>query len=197
MVLPYDSDHNAHWSWLLHCPNKISIVPGKNRLAVTGSPARSQIDFFASLPVNLDVHNRFDPPALNWRNKTSGGKTVQYPDQWHAAVSPVEKVRKVRYLSILQVLSENKGNTFATPDILDDHTFRVGSWSIAAELDPNRTAAIEIKSSDQKAVLAANKGSITIGAERYATTRSNTAILVEKLTDCEIVRESTDSCPIP
>jgi len=39
---------------------------------------------------------------------------------------------------------------FALSEMYDNHTVRVGSWSMTAELDPSRAAAMEIQSSDQK-----------------------------------------------
>jgi len=198
IVVVYDeleADHPAHWSWLLHSPDKISSDPAKNCLIVKNSFARSQIDFFAARPLHFDVHNRFNPPALNWRKRTSGGKVIQYPDQWHAAVSPERKVRKMRYLTILQVLDRNAKHPFASSEMFDDHTIRVGSWSITAELDPSQPATMEIQSHDQKAALAVNKGSISVASKRYTATQPNSSLLIEKLPGREIVRESADSYP--
>ena len=163
-VIIYDeleADHRAQWSWLLHCPDKISADAANNRLDATTSTARSRVDFFAETPLSFDVHNRFDPPALNWRERTSGGKLVEYPDQWHAVVSPTRKTAKMRYLVIVQVLGRDDGSSLASSEMLGDNTVRVGAFSIAAGLDPAKPATLEIRSSDQKAVLAANKYSVT------------------------------------
>ena len=199
IIVLYDeleADHPAHWSWLLHCPDRILSDPTKNRLTVTSSFARSQVDFFAARPLHIDVHNRFDPPALNWRQRTSGGKVIQYPDQWHTVISPTQKVRTMRYLAIIQILDKNDERPFALSEMYDNHTVRVGSWSMTAELDPSRAAAMEIQSSDQKTALAVNKRSITVANERYTATQPNSSLLVEKLPGSEIVRESADSNPV-
>jgi hypothetical protein len=198
IVVIYDeleADHAADWSWLLQCPDKISSDPAKNRLSVTGSTARSQVDFFAPVPLNLNVLNRFDPPALNWRQRTSGGKLIQYPDQWHAAVSPNNKIRKMRYLTIIQILDKNDNRPFASSDLISDQTVRIGSWSIATELDPTQPATMEIKNSNQETALAVNKGSITLASKRYQASRTYSSLLVEKLPGREIVRESVDTYP--
>ncbi len=163
-VIIYDeleADHRAQWSWLLHCSDKISADVANNRLDATTSTARSRVDFFAKTPLSFDVHNRFDPPALNWRERTSGGKLVEYPDQWHAAVSPTRKTAKMRYLVIVQVLGRDDGSSLASSEMLADNTVRVGAFSIAAGLDPAKPATLEIKSSDQEAVLSANEYSVT------------------------------------
>jgi hypothetical protein len=163
IVVIYDelqADHPAQWSWLLHSPNKISLDAKYNRLGVTTSTARSRVDFFAATELNFDVHNRFDPPALNWRNRTSGGKLVEYPDQWHAIVSPAKKVDKMRYLAVIQVLDRNDMKPFLSADLSAENIVRIGLWSIAAGLNPTEPATLEIKSSDGQAILTADHDSV-------------------------------------
>ncbi|MCP4261975.1 MAG: DUF4962 domain-containing protein [Planctomycetes bacterium] len=198
IVVIYDeleADHPAQWSWLLHCPEKISSDSANNCLIASIPSARSKVDFFAPIPLSFDVHDRFDPPALNWRNRTSGGKVIQYPNQWHASVSPEGEVNKMRYLAIIQVLDKNTESQFTSPRVLGNHVVQVGAWSIDAELDPTIPAALEIRSSDQKAALAVNKASITISSQQYETTRQDSSILIEKLPGRDIVIESSDSGP--
>ena len=199
IVVIYDeleADHAAQWSWLLHCTDKISANRAGNCLTATVPTARSRIDFFASIPLNIDVHNRFDPPALNWRNRTSGGKIIQYPNQWHASVSPEGKVNKMRYLAIIQVQGTKDESPFTSPRELDNQAVHMRPWSIEAELDPTKTATLEIQNLNRKAALAVNKASITISSKQYKTTRRNSSILVEKLPDGNIVIESVDSDPL-
>jgi hypothetical protein len=154
-VVIYDeleADHPADWSWLLHCPDEISCHEENNRLTATTSTARSRVDFFAARPLSFDVHNRFDPPALNWRKRTSGGKLVEYPDQWHAVVSPAEKAERMRYLAVIQVLGRDEAKSFDTPELTDDDVVRVGSWSIVAGLDAAGPAALEVSKDGQPAL---------------------------------------------
>lgn len=101
----------------------------------------------------------------------------------------------MRYLVVAQVLGASDGSPFASPEALGNNTIGVGPWSIVAELDPSRPAALEIRSSDQKAVLGVNKPSVAIGSKRYKTTRPDSSILVEKLRDRDTVAESADSGP--
>jgi hypothetical protein len=157
-----EADHPAEWSWLLHSPDKISPDAKNNRLAATTSTARSRVEFFAATPLNFDVHNRFDPPALNWRNRTSGGKLVDYPNQWHATVRPVRKVNRMRYLAIVQVIGRDDTEPFDTSELTDDNTIWVGPWSIVARLDTAGPASLEIKSSNGQAVLTANGDSVNM-----------------------------------
>lgn len=159
-VVIYDeleADHPAKWSWLLHCDDRILRQADSDRLTATTLTARSRVDFFAATPLSFDVHNRFDPPAVNWRNRTSGGELVEYPDQWHAAVSPTEKVDKMRYLTVIQVLGLGSTKPFDSAEMTGDNAVRVGTWSIKAGLDPAAPAAIEIRGDDGQVVLTANR----------------------------------------
>ncbi|MHC4541254.1 MAG: DUF4962 domain-containing protein, partial [Planctomycetota bacterium] len=198
VVVIYDeleADHPARWSWLLHSPDKITCEPGSNRLVVAAPSARSQIDFFAPLPLSFDVHDRFDPPAVNWRDKISGGKVIRYPNQWHACVSPTSKVGTMRYLAVIQVAGLDDVSLLDSPEVRGRDTIRVGSWSIAATLDPAKPAALEIQSLDGKAALAVNKPSVTLASARYQAARLDSSILVEIRPDGDIVQESTDVSP--
>ena len=166
-VVLYDeleADHPAEWSWLLHCDDKISREANRDCLTATTATARSRVDFFAATPLSFDVHNRFNPPALNWRKTTSGGKLVEYPDQWHAAASPMRKVSKMRYLTVMQVLDRSETTPFDSCGLSDDNVVRTGPWSIAAELDPARPATLEIRSGNGQVVLAVNGDSFTLGS---------------------------------
>ncbi|UCE49905.1 MAG: DUF4962 domain-containing protein [Phycisphaerales bacterium] len=165
-VVIYDeleADHAARWSWLLHCPEKISVDAKNNRLTATTSTARSRIDLFSATPLSFDIHNRFDPPALNWRKRTSDGKLVEYPDQWHAAVSPVEKVNKMRYLAVVHVLGRNDAKPFESSELTDGNVVHVRSWSITAGLNLTGPASLEIRSNGQS-ILTANSDSSTISS---------------------------------
>lgn len=172
-VVIYDeleADHPAKWSWLLHCDDRISHEAGKSQLTATTSTARTRVDFFAATPLSFDVHHRFDPPALNWRKSKSGGKLVEYPDQWHAAVSPGEKVNKMRYLAIIQVLGRDDAMLFDSPELINGNTVRAGPWSIAAGLDPAAPAAIQITDGNGQAVLIVEEESAILGpATRQAS----------------------------
>jgi hypothetical protein len=101
----------------------------------------------------------------------------------------------MRYLTIIQVLGKDDKSPFISPKVLGNHAVQVGPWSINAELDPTKSAAMEVRSSDRKAALAVNKASITISSQQYKITRPDSSILVEKLPGRDIIIESADTCP--
>lgn len=145
-VVIYDeleADHAAEWSWLLHCPDEILCEEESGTLKATTATARSRVDFFAAIPLKFNVHNRFAPPALNWRKRTSGGKVIEYPDQWHATVSPRQKVARMRYLAVIQVIGREKAETLGTAEV-SGNAVSFGPWSIAAGLDAAGPVALYV-----------------------------------------------------
>ena len=179
-VVVYDeleADHPARWSWLLHGKTKITADARRQRLATVAETARAQVDLFGSGPLDLAVTNRFDPPAVNWRNRTSGGTVLDYPDQWHVTAAPKQPVDKTRFLAIIQV-APNGESAPEEPVVTDGNIVRLGEWTIDAELNAARTASLEIKNSDGTIALAVDTTTLTAGSESYELDGA-TSILVE------------------
>lgn len=100
------------------------------------------MDLFASVPLGMKIDTRFDPPAGNWRKKKSGGRIIEYPDQWHFSAAPEAPQERMRILAVIQVQAKEGAGVLAAPR-LEDGTLRVGDWRIRAELNPDRPAQIE------------------------------------------------------
>jgi hypothetical protein len=191
IVVVYDdleSDHPAEWSWLLHSPGKIEAG---DRLLATIDSAQAQIDFFASEPVKGAVSDKFDPPALNWRDKKSGGETLKYPDQSHLTVMPKEKSSKARFLAVLQI-GPRDASSFDVPTRKADGSVRVADWQITAALDTSRPASLLIKRIDGDAALAVDCSAVTVGGTEYELS-GREAILIEEAS--AIVRRCGDELP--
>ena len=180
IVVVYDdleADHPAEWSWLLHSPGKIEATSEEQFFASTGN-AQAQIDFCASAAVKGTVSDKFDPPALNWRDKKSGGKTIEYPNQWHLTVVPKERSAKARFLAVLQVGRD--GKPLATnPDHGKDGVIQVGDWRIAAALKTSQSPSLLIKRNDGDATLAVDCDVVTVNTIRYRSSEPG-ALLIEE-----------------
>jgi len=161
-----------------------------------GETARAQVDLYGSVLLSFEVDNRFDPPALNWRKRrTTNGKLLEYPNQWHATVASTTKTAKMRYLAVIQIHNAVDGKAFDAPRALDNGCIRVGSWELCAELDPSIPPGLEVYSLNGKTALAVNKPSINVRGKRYGSGNLNSTILVEMLPDKDIVAESTEMYP--
>ena len=164
-VVVYDelqADHPARWAWLLHSKARIQADTARRRLVAATACARAQVDLAASAPVGITVHNRFDPPAVNWRKKKSGGKLIVYPDQWHATVGNTHRQAALRILAIIQVHPAGAQQPFAQPTPARGGAIRVGQWHIQAGLDASKPATLVIRRDGGAATLAADVASVVV-----------------------------------
>jgi len=181
VVVVYDNleaDHAARWSWLLHSPGEMTANPDQQRLLAAVDTSRAQVDLFGTGSLRMTVSDRFDPPAVNWRNRTSGGAVVEYPNQWHATVVPAEKLTKARFLAIFQIHSSASPQSPATPVDEPNGAIRVAGWRITAALDPSRDASLLIERTDGKAALAVDCPVVSVGGTQYELLPSE-SLLVE------------------
>ncbi len=181
IVVVYDdlaADHPADWSWLLHSSHRIVANPAKQRLSVASDTARAQVDLSGSTALQIAVSDQFDPPAVNWRKKTSGGEVLEYPDQWHVTAAPNERSEAMRFLAIIQVGTDEQATSFETPKRESDDVIRVADWRIAASMDSASPASLLIERSDGGAALAVDCPEFSVGATHYASSRAE-SMLVE------------------
>lgn len=181
IVAVYDdleADHAAEWSWLLHSPGEITANPRQQRLLAAVETARAQVDLFGTSSLRITVTDRFDPPALNWRNRTSGGAVIEYPNQWHATVVPAEKGTKARFLAVFQIHASESPQSPAMPVGEPNGAIRVADWRITAALDPSRDASLLIERTDGEAALAVDCPAVSAGGTDYELSRSE-SLLVE------------------
>jgi hypothetical protein len=199
-VIVYDelaADHDAEWTWLLHSMEKIRVEPEKQRLFASASGARSRVDLFGSVPLQLSVTNHFSVPAVNWRGKTNkDGEEMDYADnQWHVTAVSGRKANAMRFLAVIQVrrAGDNAEFTDTVPDA--SGWLQSGGWRIRAELDASKRPCLEIQNVEGTAALVMGKAAVTAGEKTYRAKLSGSSILVEKVADEWLTRESVDELP--
>ncbi len=185
-----EADHPAEWSWLLHSMKEMTARG--NRLSTARDTASAVVNVTGSLPLAIGVDTRFDPPAVNWREKKNNSQVIEYPDQWHATASPVQKTPKLRVLAMMQVRSIESSISYADPVEEDGGWIRLGRWRISAEMDADKQASLLIERYDGKVVLAADSPRVTGDGKRYDLP-PNTSILIES--EHETVKQSRDELP--
>jgi hypothetical protein len=122
---------------------------------------------FGSAPLTATVDDTFDPPAVNWREKRSRGKVIEYPDQWHAALAPSKPMRALRFLAVLHVLPEGHVAPDPTARMGDNGHIHTGMWRIDAALDLERDASLLVERLDATAFLAVDRPLFTVGSREY------------------------------
>lgn len=192
-----EADHPARWSWLLHSPDKMTLDTDGNSLLARTLTARSRVDVLGSVPLEFNVHNRFNPPAVNWRNTMKNGKKVKYADQWHAVVDSSKNTKKMRYVTIIQVLLNESSRPLTELLRSNGKDVRVGQWTINAQLDPVDKPSLEIRSADNKCALAVNRSVLVLGGKTFQADGPESSILVESASGRTIIEKVSDTAPVP
>ena len=188
------ADHSAEWSWLLHSSRKMTASVRLQRLTTRNATARGQVDLRGSTPLRIEVDDRFDPPALNWRGKLLNGKVPEeFPKQWHATAVPTSPTEVFRYLAILQIRPIGEDRAFEEPVMDDAGAGEVGDWRIEAVLDPGQPAGLAIRHRDGRAVLAVDRSAVRVGRTSYRG--KDTSLLVEGSGRTLVVQRSKDEGP--
>jgi hypothetical protein len=194
IVVLYDdlaADHAARWSWLLHSPDEIEVQADQQRLFASADTVRAQVDLFGSDELKMTVSDQFDPPAINWRNKSSGGRTIEYPNQWHVTAVPVEEASRARFLAIYQI-QVGGSTSFDVPTRESEETICVSNWRITAGLKPPQAAMLLVERTDGKAALAVDRPTVTVAGVQHGSSGSE-SLLVEGTQP--IILRCTDEVP--
>ncbi|NQT12487.1 MAG: heparinase II/III-family protein, partial [Planctomycetes bacterium] len=181
IVVVYDeleADHPAKWSWLLHSPGEMTADADRQRLSAGVDTARAQVALFGTGPLQLAVSDQFDPPAVNWRKRTSSGKVIEYANQWHATAAPKVDLKKARFLAIIQIHGGESRRSPAAPVAGPNGAVRVADWRITAQLDPSQDASLLIERTDGKAALSVDQRTAKVGGTEYELSGSE-SLLVE------------------
>jgi hypothetical protein len=177
---------------LLHSPERIVLDPNAQRLTTGTDAVRAQVDLFGSSQLRVTISDQFDPPAVNWRSRTSGGKVIQYPNQWHVTAEPAERQLSTRFLAAIQVTGDVEGSVLGDPVREAENVIRTSNWRITAALAPTRDASLLIERIDGKAALAIDYDEFSVAGTKYESSVSET-VLVEDAN--QLVRRCHDELP--
>ncbi|MBT7298098.1 MAG: DUF4962 domain-containing protein [Victivallales bacterium] len=194
-VIVYDeleADHPAEWTWLLHADKRIREAGGMLSVQTPSAVATAQVQASAGLGWTID--STFVPPADNWHGrKKKGGDVIEYPDQWHARAVTKGKAAGARFLAVLVVTGAGAEAVSARRD--GAGALPVAGWSVKAELDPGRPAALAVRRDDGSSVLTLGHESVGLGGKTYRTNTPGATLLVE-LVDGEVsVKQAVDELP--
>ena len=142
--------------------------------------ASGRMDLFTSGPAEMRITDEFFSPAINWKRRTgSDGKVLEYANHWHVSFTTREKSSRQRFLAIFRITPEG-----ARPQKLTrraDGTFRVGAWTIRAELDGCRPPRLEVTDRHGNAVLYHTDRSRIPGSTLIRTSSGPELELVDQL----------------
>ena len=187
IVVIYDdlaADHDAEWTWQLHAHQTLSYNRRSSLFSSKNSKGKAQLAFSSSAAFSVDIGDKFDPPALNWGDKTYHGQTPKvFPRRWHASAR-TKAASAARFLSIVCV-----GARPLKVRKTASGTYKVGQWTITPTMTADDPAMLQIRKSGDTHVLAVDTPSVGI---RGRTFRSVNATL---LLEGDRARRSRDRLP--
>ena len=162
VVVIYDvleADEASEWSLLLHTMRPSTV--DKNKLTVETSRSYAEAQVFGSTAVKGSVTNKFFSPANDFKKKYQNGT----PDQYHATFCNTEKVKQMRYLTIINMC--DKGAKVTALKSSGKGKWKIGDLQIEAEMDATKAPHATIKY---------GKEQLSIGAEETTLNGANGAI---------------------
>lgn len=198
IIVIYDeleADHDAEWTWLLHSPYEIKKGASKNEFLTQNPVAESRVDQFASAGINYVVDTKYDPEPVNFRDIMGpDGKVMEYHNQWHLYAKSSDKHSRFRYLTILQIVSQNDQSSL-TDLKMENGKVRVGDWEISAELNTSEESSFKFVNQIEKKALGYNLTEIILNGESIVPKTKGSSILIEQIAGKEILKEVIDRFP--
>jgi len=183
LVVVYDeleARQDAVWSWLIHSIEnmQLDVVTGIYTARVPGFTGQGRL--FSEHPVRWTLTDKFDVPAVGFRDLRGKLRTEYSDDQWHAKAVSVSPVRKTRFLSVIRVtpdsvIREIRGQV-NDQGILQ---VKVDGWDIQAGLKSERPASLDIRSDDGQVVFSATGAGFTHRGKTYAPADTGVPRLLE------------------
>ncbi|MCC6143244.1 MAG: DUF4962 domain-containing protein [Candidatus Hydrogenedentes bacterium] len=198
IVVVYDdleADHDAEWSWLIHCNDKMDVDEVQCTFAAHNAVAQGRAALFGSVPLRCVLSDQFTVKPENWRDlRDEEGEVIAYHDQWHFKGVTTEKTKRMRYLAIIQVQAKDSPTDFAEVRRDEGNRFEVGEWSIEAELRASEPPTIRVENRAAGAAFASS-GPVLAGGKEYNGSCEESAKLVEMVDGKPAFFEAVDEMP--
>jgi hypothetical protein len=171
---------DAAWSWLIHSiePMKLDAATGAFSTRVPGFSGQGRL--WSEHPVNWTLTDKFDIPAVGFRDLRGKLRTEYSDDQWHAKAVSVTPARQTRFLSVIRVTQDSMMRKM--PGVVDDQgILRVKSdgWEITAQLKGHRPPVLDIRSDDGSVVFSSTGAAFVHRGKPYAAGDSSLPRMLE------------------
>ena len=173
------------WDWLLH--SKVQFDIDSIASTFTTKDTYTAVGhLFSADTIHYSLTDKFFSPL------TDGVDSTKYPNQWHLTAR-VGKTSGTRFLAILTV-----GDSSATPLTVtrEGNIFKVGDWTIQAELNANCDAQLAVTNSSGSAVFDYGSGATTVFGDIKRTKAFSSILRDSDATGSVTTQETTDTLPI-
>jgi hypothetical protein len=196
IIVIYDeleSAEDASWSWLIHSLEHMKLDSLHNTFTASIANAKGIGKLWSSEPFRWQISDKFDVPAVIFRNY-KGMRTKKYDDtQWHLKAINKDKTSKLRFLSVIQVSTDGKILNFKELPAEKGMTkLTIGGWEIEAALSYNLAPQLNIRSLSGSTVFAAYGSSLNIKNQSYKAGETGNAMLAEMVNGKITFSETAD-----
>ena len=185
LVVVYDeleARKDAQWSWLIHSiePMWMDSVTGAFSARVPGFSGQGRL--WSEHPVRWTLTDKFDVPAVGFRDLRGKMRTEYSDDQWHAKAVSVSPVQRTRFLSVIRVtpdsvIREIRGVVNEQGMLL----IKADGWEISAVLSSDLPASLDIRSDDGVVVFSATGAAFIHRGKTYEAGAPGVPRLLEML----------------
>lgn len=187
-VVIYDdlgADEPATWQWLLHSDKEFQIAGNK----VTTHYSSSNRGDFVSVAQIFSNHTPIITKTNEWfMNIEPVEDGHGYPKQWHLTAN-FEATATNRILTVIQLndQGESEENVWRA-----NNNFVIGDWSIEAEMDGNKPAAISITNETIGTVFSYGNQAPVIEGAAYQRKQENSSVLYDQVKGVMRIQEISD-----
>jgi hypothetical protein len=185
LVVVYDeleARQAAQWSWLIHSiePMQLDAAKGMFNARVPGFSGQGRL--FSEHPVRWTLTDKFDVPAVGFRDLRGKMRTEYSDDQWHAKAVSVSPVQRTRFLSVIRVTPDSVIREIRG-EVDEKGMLRVKAdgWEITASLTHDVAASLDIRSDDGMFVFSSTGAAFIHRGKTYEAGASGVPRLLEML----------------
>lgn len=187
-VVIYDdlgADEPATWQWLLHSDSEFQII-GNKIISYYSSLERGN---FVAIAQIFSNHTPIITKTNEWFmgiDPSVEGRS--YPKQWHLTAN-FDATATNRILTVIQLndQGESEENVWRA-----NNNFVIGDWSIEAEMDGNKPAAISITNETIGTVFSYGNQAPVIEGATYQRKQENSSVLYDQVKGEMRVQEISD-----
>lgn len=188
-----ESVADANWSWLIHSLENMKLDSVHNTFTASIANAKGVGKLWSSQPFQWQLRNKFDVPAVIFRNY-KGMRTKKYDDtQWHLKAINTTKSNKLRFLSVIQISTDGKIQSFKEmPAEKGKLKLTLDGWEMEASLSYDLPPQLNIRSLNGNTVFAAYGSSVQLKGQIFKASEPGNAMLAEMVNGTKQFSETAD-----
>ncbi|MEG1585887.1 MAG: DUF4962 domain-containing protein, partial [Bacteroidales bacterium] len=187
------------WTFRLNARDNMQM-PADNIISTYNKYAQASAYVFSTTSLTGSITDKFVADPIDIQGKRTDGKD-RYPNHWHASVTTKEKLKKYRFLTLVEVTPNGQHKIFSGRLLQNNDNYvslAVGNYIIEAQLDSNKPSLLVIKNEQDSCALLSGQDSesLLLNNKLHKVENKGATLFVEKGdTDKTKVVEVIDTLP--